>query len=169
MEHNIVEIRLTEDMKSKAKALANELGKLNNSITRGEGNLAGFYGEVAVAKFFSDKGRDVSHNNTYDYDLTIDGKTVDVKTKRCTSPPKPYYDCSVANFNTKQKCDFYIFTRVMGDTVYLLGNIKKERFLEDSVFHKKGETDSNFVGGKPFVFHADCWNIRIDQLKDFKN
>jgi hypothetical protein len=164
---SFVEVELTEEMKTKARGLATELGKLNNSITSGDGNLAGFYGEVAVAYYFSKKGCEVSHSNTYDYDLIVDGKTIDVKTKRCKSPPKPTYDCSVANFNTTQKCDYYLFTRVMNDTVYLLGNIHKERFRTESVFHKKGETDSNFVGGKPFRFHADCWNIRIDQLKNF--
>ncbi len=168
--HNIVRIALTPQMVSEAEGLAEDLGILRNSITKGDGNLAGFLGEVAVAKHFEGRGIPVEHNNTYDYDLTIGKKriTIDVKTKRCTSKPFPYYECSVANFNATQKCDRYVFARVTAREVYLLGWITKEDFKEKAVFHKKGETDTNIVGGKPFKFHADCWNIRIDQLISFK-
>ena len=156
-------------MYKKALRMANELGVLRNSITSGKGNLAGFIGEVALAEYLRLKGLSVSHNNTYDFDITVDGTTVDVKTKRCTSAPRPTYECSVANFNTTQKCDRYVFTRVneKGNIVYLLGWIDKLDFKKYSLFHKKGETDSNIVSGKPFKFHADCWNIRVDQLKPF--
>ena len=51
--------------------------------------------------------------NTYDYDIIKDDITYDVKTKRCTSKPKDYYECSVAALNTKQECDIYVFTRIL--------------------------------------------------------
>ena len=39
------EIEITLDMIDKARTKAKELGRLNNSILKGKGNLAGFIGE----------------------------------------------------------------------------------------------------------------------------
>tara|TARA_R110000803_G_C11794735_1_gene298540 strand:- start:77 stop:580 length:504 start_codon:yes stop_codon:yes gene_type:complete len=160
-------VTLTDSEMSSAKALANQLGKINNSIIKGRGNLAGFCGEIATAKHLCSVGFEVDHTNTYEYDLIADGITVDVKSKNCNSPPRPNYDCSVANYNTKQKCDRYVFTRVNNNIVYLVGWISKDKFYQQALFHTKGELDSNFVNGKQFTFHADCWNIAISQLNRF--
>jgi len=168
MTHIIREVIMTRAMMYEAEVMAEELGVLRNSITNGGGNLAGFYGEVALAHYAMQYGAAVAHNNTYDYDLTIGPYRIDVKTKRCTSAPRPMYECSVADFNTTQKCDKYAFTRVHGNTVYLCGIIDKEEYYKLATFHKKGETDTNIVRGKPFTFHADCYNLRINQLGEFK-
>ena len=48
-------IPYTEEMIQKARKKAFELGKLNNSITRGKGNIAGYLGEEAVASYISAK------------------------------------------------------------------------------------------------------------------
>ena len=97
----MIEVEITEDMKKRAWAKSREMGVLNNSIMKGDGNIAGFIGEEVANLVI--KG---IISNTYDYDI-VDDEDIkyDVKTKRCTSAPKPYYDCSVANFNTKQQCD----------------------------------------------------------------
>lgn len=42
----MIEVKITGSQIDKAKALAQELGQLNNSITGGQGNLAGFIGEI---------------------------------------------------------------------------------------------------------------------------
>ena len=53
-------------MKKKAWRKAREMGRINNSITRGDGNIAGFLGEE-VANFLI-KGE---VTNTYDYDTNV--------------------------------------------------------------------------------------------------
>jgi len=148
-----------EDLQ-KAEDMAKELGGLRNSITKGQGNLAGFLGEVVVARVTGSQ-----HKNTYDYDLVSPaGHTVDVKTKRTNYPPKDYYSCSVAGFNTRQKCDVYCFVRVKNDMskVWILGYYPKERYFQDATFHKKGEVDPD----NSFTFKADCYNLPINQLVD---
>ena len=50
----------------KAKSLSLDLGEINNSITKGKGNMYGFLGELMTANFL---GVDLS--NTYDYDIII--------------------------------------------------------------------------------------------------
>lgn len=154
----MIEVKITEAHLEKAKVLADDLGELRNSITTGEGNLAGFVGEVIVAEVTG-----ASHSNTYDYDLILpDSKTVDVKTKRTNYAPKENYDCSVAAFNTRQKCDYYAFVRVKNDfsTAWILGFYSKEKYFKDASFHKKGDYDPD----NNFTFKADCYNIRISEL-----
>lgn len=149
-----------EDLR-KAESMAKDLGGLRNSITKGQGNLAGFLGEVVVARVTNSE-----HKNTYDYDLVSpSGLKVDVKTKRTGYPPKDYYSCSVAAFNVKQKCDVYCFVRVKNDMskVWVLGYYPKDKYFQDSTFHKKGELDPD----NNFTFKADCYNLPISRLMDF--
>ncbi len=95
----MIEVKITDDMKTRAWRKAREMGKLNNSITKGDGNIAGFLGEEIANEVIGGK-----ITNTYDYDIIDDdGLRYDVKTKRCTSEPKGYYECSVAAYNTKTK------------------------------------------------------------------
>ena len=154
----MIEAKITEFHIEMARALAKELGQLKNSITSGEGNLAGFIGEVIVADITG-----ASHRNTYDYDLILpSGKSVDVKTKRTNYPPKDNYDCSVAAFNTKQKCDYYAFVRVKNDlsVAWVLGFYEKSLYFKDAKFYKKGDYDPD----NKFTFKADCYNIKISNL-----
>lgn len=151
------EIEITKQMRDSASEMAESLGHLRNSITKGHGNYAGFLGEQLANTVIRGK---IEH--TYDYDIVDPiGITVDVKTKRTTVTPMPHYNCSVADFNTKQLCDFYCFVRVHEsyDIGWFLGVYPKNKFYTDATFGKKGSPD-----GPDFKFRADCYNIRIDQL-----
>lgn len=158
----MIEIKITEEMKKRAWSKARSMGEINNSITKGGGNIAGFLGEEVANKII--KG-DI--NNTYDYDIIKNGVTYDVKTKRCTSKPKEYYECSVAAFNTKQKCDHYVFVRIENikgkwGRAWILGCYEKNAYFEDARFLKKGQIDGN----NKFKVKADCYNIAIKKLKE---
>jgi len=155
----MIEVAITEEHLACARVLSEEMGMLNNSITKGEGNLSGFLGEVVVAELTNSR-----QANTYDYDLILpNGKTVDVKTKRTNYTPRDNYDCSVAAFNTKQRCDYYAFVRVKNDlsTAWVLGFYEKKAYFEDSTFYRKGDFDAD----NGFTFKADCYNIPINRLK----
>lgn len=160
----MIEVEITESMKRKAWRKAREMGKLKNSITKGAGNIAAFLGEE-VANFVING----SINNTYDYDIVdANGITYDVKTKRCTSAPKPEYECSVANFNTKQKCDRYVFVRIENingkwGRAWVLGYLPKEEYYQKAKKLIKGQRDgSNF-----FKVKSDCYNLAISELYKF--
>ena len=45
-------IKITKEEVSLAKELSVEMGKLNNSITKGKGNITGFLGEIITANEF---------------------------------------------------------------------------------------------------------------------
>lgn len=157
----MIEVEITQDMKQRAWRKAREMGEINNSITKGEGNIAGFLGEQVANEII--KG-DIT--NTYSYDIVKDGIRYDVKTKRCTSKPKDYYECSIASLQKKQDCDIYVFVRLENingrwKRAWVLGQYYKHEYFEDAKFLKKGQID----GDNNFRVKADCYNIAISDLK----
>lgn len=138
-----------------------DFNKLNNSITEGDGNVSGALGEIVVRDVYNGK-----QANTYDYDIILKDKKVDVKTKRFSKKftPNKNWTFSVADYNTTQKCDYYCFVGVSYDlsTVYIFGFIKKSDFLDRAVFRRKGEIDPN--GNGVWTFRADCYNIQVKDL-----
>ena len=159
----MIEVEITEDMKRRAWVKARKMGEINNSITHGDGNIAGFIGEeIANAIIQGDI------NNTYDYDI-IDGDiTYDVKTKRCTSPPKSFYECSVAEYNTKQKCDRYVFVRIENikgkwGRAWVLGWMDKKKYFKKAVKLRRGDVDES----NGFIVKANCFNMKIKDLNSF--
>tara|TARA_R100001530_G_scaffold120792_1_gene88105 strand:- start:49 stop:540 length:492 start_codon:yes stop_codon:yes gene_type:complete len=141
-----------------ANKMSSNMGVLNNSITRGEGNVIGFLGEILVANHL-----DITLDNTYDYDLIFNGKKIDVKSKKVSSSPRGHYECSVAALNTKQKCDLYVFTRIKNDLSegWILGCLEKEKYLTTSKFLKKGSIDPD----NNWEVSTDCYNLPINKLK----
>ena len=156
----MIEVTITDEMLLAARAKAVEMGKINNSILKGGGNVAGFLGEqVAMSGLGGD------WNNTYDYDFTTEaGKRVEVKTKQTSVKPLPHYECSIAKFNTKQDCDAYAFVRVLNDFSigWFLGVLTKETYFDKANFLKKGDVDPS----NNYTVKADCYNVRIDQLEE---
>ena len=155
-------INITDKDIKEAKLLANSMGKLRNSITKGQGNVHGFLGEIITSKFLKSK-----LNNTYDYDIIHNNLKIDVKTKRVTTPPRDYYECSVASLNTKQLCDIYVFTRILKDMTkgWLLGYINKKDYFDKAVLLKKGDIDLS----NNWKVLTDCYNLPINKLNNIEN
>ena len=158
------EVYFTDNMSNRARKKAKEMGRLNNSITGGMGNLVGFIGEEVAAHVLRNSGKKGVEENTYDYDLVVDGIKVDVKTKSTSVAPLPHYSNSVANFNTKQQCDYYVFIRIKKDLTvgWWCGVYSKSQFFKDAVFMEKGQLDAD----NKYVVKADCYNLPISQLKE---
>lgn len=158
----MIEIEITDKMKKQAWRKAREMGRLNNSITKGEGNIAGFLGEVVANQIING-----TITNTYDYDIVdSNGFKYDVKTKRCTSPPKSHYECSVAEYNTRQNCDYYVFVRIewvnkRWGRAWFLGAYHKDSYFQDATHLKKGQIDRS----NGFVVKANCYNLPISKLE----
>jgi len=160
----VIYVPITSSMKRIATRNANRMGRIRNSITRGQGNSYGFLGEQITQLVLG--GEIVNKGKKYnvDYDLVLDdGTTVEVKTKKTTVEPKDYYECSVAKYNTKQKCDYYAFVRVL-DTKqggWFLGVMPKEKYFINAKFLKAGTRD----GDNGFLVRADCYNLAISELQ----
>ena len=154
--------KIQTDTLLRIKDRAKTLPLLNNSIRKGKGAVVAYIGEELVKKILGGEIRD-----TYDYDIVYgDNIKVDVKTKERTVAPKEHYNCTVADFNTKQNCDEYAFVSVLGDhsAAWYLGKISKEDFYKEATFYKEGELDPDSPPGRDFYFKADCYNIPISEL-----
>lgn len=159
----IIETKIPIDMIAKARIYSDEMGVIKNSIMQGGGNIYGFIGELLVADFVG-----VSLRHSYDYDMELPNReSIDVKTKKTGWPPKLDYDCTISAFNIKQKCTYYVFTRVKSDLSvgWLLGYLPKKEYFDAAQFIKKGELDPS----NNFTAKTDMYNVKISQLKDMRD
>jgi len=152
----VLELSVLETDLKEAERRSFELGVLPSSRTKGDGNVVGFLGEILTAKRIGAR-----IDSTYDYDLFFNGLKIDVKTKSCSSDPRPNYLCSVMSYQIKNNSDGYVFARVnlTARKCWILGYISKQDLLSKGRFCKKGDPDGNFT------FKEDCWSIEISQLQ----
>lgn len=145
---------------ARAEEKSHEMGNLPGSIRNGTGNVYGFVGEFLVAERIGAR-----IENTYHYDMIKDGWLIDAKTKVCTSKPHDNYECSIAAHNTRQRCHFYVFVRILEDfsVGWILGAIRKPEYFRRARFCRQGTPDSN-----GWTFKADCFNLSIKCLHPLK-
>lgn len=156
---------------------AKKLGALNNSITDGAGNTAGYLGEESLSNYI---GSEIISNNEgkskYSHDLLFNGIHIEVKTKRRIVKPRIDYDVSVAETSIHQKPDIYAFVSIeclslekdeYGKRVYtgikdiwLCGFISYDDFFNKSKYLKKGQIDFS----NNFTVKANCFNLPIGSL-----
>jgi hypothetical protein len=154
------EIEIKKEWIEEAEQKSKEMGQLRNSITKGEGNVVGFLGEIVAANYIKAK-----IENTHDYDIVKNDVKIDVKTKKCSSKPKDFYECSISGYNTKQNCDVYLFVRILNDNskAWLCGMIPKTKFFKNAKFYPKGFIDTS----NNMKFHCDTYNMMIKDLVQF--
>lgn len=153
----------TPEQIQRAHEMAADMGLLKNSITKGKGSPHGFLGEILVAEALGAR-----HENCLDWDLVTQcGITIDVKTKRCTTTPLLNYECSIAEYNPDQNCQYYVFTRILKNfkKAWILGGISKKDYFDKAVRREKGQRDPNDTPGVGFDFKASCYNFAIKDLK----
>lgn len=163
--YNPIEVKLTKEILTNSYWKAKKLGKLNHSILNGNGNFDGFVGEDGTKTYL---GIPLAlDQNDYDKDIVYKNKSFDVKTKKTSVIPKDYYEASVAAYNTKQKCDYYIFTRTyypkgseLPVTLFIMGFYPKELYFKEAKFLKKGQKD----GDNGFIVKEDCFNLPYSKL-----
>jgi len=155
----MIELKGSDKTLLTARDMAEEMGRIHNSITKGQGNIAGFIGELVCLDLLN--GR---HESTKDYDIILtDGTKLDVKTKRTSVEPKPHYDCSVAALSLHQQNDAYAFCRVKNDYTlcWFLGMIEHDRYFEMARYLEKGEVDP----ANNFTVKSNCYNLSIEALE----
>tara|TARA_R100001480_G_scaffold66099_3_gene77881 strand:+ start:399 stop:893 length:495 start_codon:yes stop_codon:yes gene_type:complete len=155
----MIQIKITPDIITRAKKKAASVGNLQGSITGSLSNVVGAIGEIIVEDYSG--GEPV---NNKDFDLVLENRRVDVKTKRCNTTPSPNYDCSVAAHGSKQDCDSYVFVRILTDhsKAWILGEVSKDNFYKKATRYQRGDIDP----ANGFKFRADCYNLAIQELEN---
>lgn len=166
----MIEIKVTDEIRKRAKEIAEPLMKQYannpNSIRKGKGHYFAKIGELAIAEKFGWKHIDTFHADTEAILTNGEGRKVEIKVKERNVPPRGHYNATVANANTKQACDYYLFASTISDeVVYVLGIMPKKEFLEKAVFRKKGELDPDGPRGQNWRFKADCYNMPYNEMR----
>ena len=153
-----------------SKQLADAMGAISKSITQGAGNRSGFLGELALEAYLGAERID-----KFGYDLLLDGKKIEVKSKRRTVRPKDFYEGSVALTSGHQRPDYYAFLSLTFEEkrtisgkeyycglmdIWYCGIISYSSFINKAQLFKKGQKDDS----NGFVVLADMYNIKYSEL-----
>lgn len=167
-DEGFLELPITAEMLARAKAKADEMGPLRNSIRNGGGNFAGFLGEELILTAWAE----ARSHNTFQHDVTWESVRFEIKAKDRTVPPALDFEASVADFNTKQQADFYGFTsiyRPRGTSNYLRGTIcgiiSKADYFKKATYLSVGEVDPS----NGWVVKAACYNLPYSALSRFED
>ena len=164
----MIELPFDKRMIREATEWAENLGGIYNSITRGDGNFAGRFGELVLAKHLG-----VEVEDHKDYDLIYNDSKIEVKTKRRATKPKPNYTVNIASTSRHQKPDTYAFLSVEYSDrdsggnysdllkIWLCGYKSADQFFEEAEFWPKGTPDPPF-----FKTHRDMYVMKIGELDE---
>lgn len=158
----MIEIIISEEQIKRAKELY-DFNKLKNSFTKGESQIYGALGEIVFIDYYSiDKN---AHVGAKDYDFFYRNSKVEIKTKKTSIQPLPYYLCSIPMTSAHQECDQYVFIRILNDMskAWICGWITKSKFFTDGFYGKKDTLDP--TSDNNFLFKEDCMNLPISSLK----
>lgn len=150
----------TADDVAEAFRRSQEQGVLHNSLTRGNGRMVGFLGEIA---FEARLGGKYVGDVSFAHDFEFPNCTVDVKSKICSSAPHPHYAVSVfASEGQPLKADVYFFVRVLKNfsKVWLVGWAPASTIQQSKYFYKKGESDKD-----GFTFIGDGYHMPINKTR----
>ncbi len=152
---------------------------LKGSFTKGQNHIYGIIAEVTIYNFFKNHGFDIQYisndigKEKFHYDFIVKHNNnetkFELKTKKTTQEEAyDYWDCSIADFNPNQECDYYLFARITEnkDKVFLLGKIKSKDYKDKARFNKKGEPDPNDKYKKPY--NTDCTNLNVTKLEPIR-
>jgi hypothetical protein len=161
--------RVVEDARAN---VASKGHAFRGSFTNGAGMRVGYLGEMVFQRCVKQLlGVELKNADTRDYDfLTPGGLRVEVKTKECTSSPRPAHDNSVCCWNTRQCADVYVFLRAhmqeggAGGTLYFCGALFCRDFRRRARYVAKGEVDAS----NNFRASADHKSLRMDACRDWK-
>lgn len=157
----MIKINITDQQIIEAQKLYN-FKALNNSITEGESQIYGALGEVMVMDFLRSLNKPVNYIGSYDYDLEINGKKIDVKTIKTDKEPTNDFNANISAFNTRQQTDFYLWCSVAESMKYgyIIGYLEKDEFYRLAELKKKGEIDFG-----SWVFKSDTYTTKVKNIK----
>lgn len=160
----MITISITDDQRKRGEELY-EFNVLKGSVTEGEGNKVGALGEIIVLDHYGDKAE---YAGDFDYDMLINGHKVDVKTKKQAIIPRPHHKANIFAYNTKQKCDYYLFVAIHASLKkgWILGMKAKDKFFKEATFRKSGEVDKTGYN-KGWIFKDDCYVMTNADLDGF--
>lgn len=171
----MIQVDLSHALLKKAVEQASRMKIYNNSYRGSEANLVGLIGELVIEDWFQQHGINfIAEKRTdYDYRISHDNRTIDVKTKERGYDPRPDYACSVPLYNKQHQIpDYYIYVSITRcnkmkkddpyrfKRAFILGGINQFGLHKNGRVWRRGEVDlSNNT-----KFWTDCLNVYVNQL-----
>ena len=168
----MIKVNITEAQYIRATQLY-QFKSLNESITRGKGNIIGALGEIIVHDTWNTHLK-FPKTPSYHYDLIHEKKHVkiDVKSKKISNHVVPASDFKVSistnGLGVTQECDWYVFCYITENhkSGYILGWYNKHKYLTDSIYKRKGDIDDiGRVLNKGWRFKANGYIMLVGDLK----
>jgi hypothetical protein len=156
----MLKVEITKEMIKRSCEKAFDLGLIESSIDYYIlKDLLSLEAVKSVLQCIEEKNKD--------YDLTCEGNSYKVKTDVVNVEPKPYHECLVKSYHSKQKFDRYIFVKVQlvndfAKTAWVTGWIDKKDYFKKSIEMKKGEVDES--SGMEIKFN--CCKLKIEELNE---
>lgn len=124
----------------------------------------GGIGEIEVFKYCKSKGLHAKFLESFDakYDLLVESKKVDVKTRCGKVPLSPSFFLNVQAEHASADKDIITFcylNETTGD-IQVLGALTLSEFLHEAKLKRLGDTEPN-----GFAYHCDTFVIHPSQLK----
>jgi hypothetical protein len=165
----MIEIITNPELRTEALQIATPLmakyEKNKKSIRRGKGHYLAKLAEMASARRLGWKHIDTFHADTEAILVNGQNRKVEIKVKDRNVPPQGHYNATVACYNTKQACDYYMFCSTLRDeVVYILTIIPKDVFLANATLRREGELDPDGPPGQNWKFRADCYNMPYNHV-----
>ncbi len=158
----MIEVSITKEQIERAKNLYG-FYNIPNSFTKGESQIYGALGEIIFADYYNLNKS--SHIGDKDYDFLYRNKKIEIKTKKTSKRPLPYYLCSIPINSLFQKCDEYVFVRILKDMTkgWICGWITKKNFFNMGFYSREGEIDPTSNDG--YTFKEECISVAINVLR----
>lgn len=162
--------QITPDDLVLAKEILAETPVYEYSHRQEQANEVGVLGEVIARRWLKSSGVHFTPTNTTQHDLRMveGGRTIDVKTKDRTVPPRMDYEASVPLYNhDHQRPDYYLFISLYRDrsntsadisrfeTAYVVGAIGQNKLNSIGIRRERDEVDQR----NGTQFWTSCLNV----------
>jgi len=125
----------------------------------------GIHGEMAFMQHCKDKGLKTvfTHNRMDRWDMTVQGKKVDVKTLRTCAPISRDYNVDLSSAQASLDSDIYafVFYNEEEKKFTVVGALPRGEYLKKAVLRREGEIERD----GDFTYACDTYVVKVSDLK----
>ena len=129
-----------------------------------QARLIGMKGEMAFMKHCEEKGLKsrLTRDRMQRWDITVQGKKVDVKTMRTCSPLSSDFNIDLSSAQVSLESDIYafVFYNEEKKKFTIVGALPRDEYLKKAVLKREGENERS---GK-FAYSCDTFVVKVSEL-----
>lgn len=130
-----------------------------------QARVIGIKGEMAFMKHCEEKGLKsrFTRNRMQRWDITVQGKKVDVKTMRTCSPLSSDFNIDLSSAQVSLESDIYafVFYNEKKKKFTVAGALPRDEYLKKAVLKREGEKERQ----GDFAYSCDTFVVKVSELK----